>query len=101
VVLMAKRNWTIWHSVRDENGNYSWAIVDNMVCTRTAHGQKCTQKANDAVEKALELRDDAIHALIDAEMKYSDALDVWAPLYDEMKARDPSRVTAPPWRRMH
>jgi hypothetical protein len=40
---MAKRNWTIWHSVRDENGNYSWAIVDNMVCTRTPHGQKCTQ----------------------------------------------------------
>ena len=32
------------------------------------------EKANDAVEKAMERRDDAIHALVEAELNYSEAL---------------------------
>jgi hypothetical protein len=51
------------------------------------------EKANEAVEKAMERRDDAIHALIDAEMKYADALDAWAPLYNQIRAGDSSGVT--------
>jgi hypothetical protein len=40
---MAKREWTIWNNCQSEDGQYSWAIVSNMVCVRTQHGQKCTQ----------------------------------------------------------
>jgi hypothetical protein len=42
---MAKRDWVIWNAMQTEHGNYSWAIVENMVCVRTqfGHGQKCTQ----------------------------------------------------------
>ena len=40
---MAKREWTIWHSVRDECVNYSYAIIDNMVVVRANNGHKATQ----------------------------------------------------------
>jgi len=40
---MSKREFLIWHSVRDEHGNYSWCVNDNLVFVRTPHGQKATQ----------------------------------------------------------
>jgi hypothetical protein len=57
------------------------------------------EKADDAVGEAMEARDDAIHELIEAQVAVDDALDAWAPLYDELKARDPSRVTEAAWKR--
>jgi hypothetical protein len=40
---MAKRNLTVWHNCQGTEGNYSWAVVENMVCVRAANRQKCTQ----------------------------------------------------------
>src|SRR5262249_42814568 len=40
---MMSRSFVVWNSMQSEFGNYSWAIVDNMVCVRAPHGQKCTQ----------------------------------------------------------
>jgi len=37
------KRFITWQNHQSEDGQYSWAIVDNMVCVRTQHGQKCTQ----------------------------------------------------------
>jgi hypothetical protein len=47
------------------------------------------EKADDAVGEAMEARDDAIHELIEAQVAVDDALDAWAPLYDESKGARP------------
>jgi len=46
------------------------------------------KKANDAVEKAMERRDDAIYELMDAEVNYGEALEAWGELHDQIKAHD-------------
>jgi hypothetical protein len=51
------------------------------------------KKANDAVEKAMDARDDAIHALVEAEINYDEAIMAWGELDDEIAARDPAHVT--------
>jgi hypothetical protein len=55
------------------------------------------KKANDAVEKAMERRDDAIHELMEAEINYGDALEVWGELHDQIKGHDPATEAA--WKR--
>jgi hypothetical protein len=37
------RRFITWHNYQSADGNYSWAIIDRMVCVRTRYGQKCTQ----------------------------------------------------------
>jgi hypothetical protein len=41
--VMAERQFAVWHSVRDEHGNYSWRVADGLVFVRTANGRKSTQ----------------------------------------------------------
>jgi hypothetical protein len=41
--VMAERQFAVWNSIRDENGNYSWCVKDGLVFVRTANGHKATQ----------------------------------------------------------
>jgi hypothetical protein len=40
---MAERFFTVWHSLRSEHGNCSWAVIDGTLYVRTHLGSKCTQ----------------------------------------------------------
>jgi hypothetical protein len=40
--VMAERHFTVWHSVRDEHGNYSWCVNDGLFFARTPFGHKAT-----------------------------------------------------------
>jgi hypothetical protein len=40
---MSKRNFIVWHSMKNEYGNGSWALIDGLVTVRTADGSKTTQ----------------------------------------------------------
>jgi hypothetical protein len=40
---MAERKFTVWHSVRSEDGNFSWCVNDGLVFVRTPFGHKATQ----------------------------------------------------------
>jgi hypothetical protein len=60
----------------------------NMATKREANLEADYAKANARVDAADEARQDAIHALIDAEFAYAELLEVWSPLYERMKARN-------------
>lgn len=40
---MAKRDFIVWHSIRNEYGNGSWALINGLLTVRTADGSKTTQ----------------------------------------------------------
>lgn len=44
------------------------------------------EEASGAVERALEARDDAIHGLMEAEIAYGEAIEVWGALNDKSEA---------------
>jgi hypothetical protein len=57
-----------------------------MVTKRETELEAKFAAANDAVDKALEARDNALDALMTAQFAYHDAIDKWSPLHDRMEA---------------
>jgi hypothetical protein len=40
---MAQRDFIVWHSLKNEHGNCSFAIIEGTLYVRTHLGSKCTQ----------------------------------------------------------
>jgi hypothetical protein len=40
---MSKRRFVVWHSMKNEYGQCSWSLDDNLLTVVTAHGKKATQ----------------------------------------------------------
>jgi hypothetical protein len=43
VCLMALRQFAVWNTMQTQHGTASWAMIDEVVYVRTAHGRKATQ----------------------------------------------------------
>jgi hypothetical protein len=80
--------WTVvsreWRLIRDSATSAVIQSEGAAMADKTL--EEKLEEANDAVEKAAEVRDEAIQDLMEADFAYSEALEVWGKLNDKSVA---------------